>query len=108
MKIKKKQKAVQSRHIIFAITFIYNLVIGIYPKDFLVLSPTLITFYLLSALPTVFFFLKIQSTPMRAIVLVVLFFVLGMSMASALYCRRLLPMLTFIIAAIEMVYFDNY
>ena len=104
----KNQKTIQSRHIIFAVTFIYNLVIGIYLKDFLVLSPTLITFYLLSALPTLFFVLKTRSTPMRAIVLVVLFFVLGMSMASALYCRRLLPMLTFIIAAIEMVYFDNY
>ena len=42
---------------------------------------------------------------MRAIVLVVLFFVLGMSIISALSCRRLLPMLTFVVTAIEMMYF---
>ncbi len=42
---------------------------------------------------------------MRAIVLVVLFFVLGMSLVSSFYCRRLLPLLTFIVTAIEMMYF---
>jgi len=64
-----------------------------------------VTLYLLSALPTLFFVLKIRSTPMRAIVLVVLFFVLGMSLVSSFYCRRLLPMLTFIVTAIEVMYF---
>ncbi len=42
---------------------------------------------------------------MRAIVLIVLFFVLGMSFVSSFNCRRLLPMLTFIVTAIEMMYF---
>ena len=42
---------------------------------------------------------------MRAIVLVVLFFVMVMSIVSSLSCRRLLPMLTFIVTAIEMMYF---
>lgn len=42
---------------------------------------------------------------MRAVVLVVLFFVLGMSIVSALSCRRFLPMLTFVVTAIEMMYF---
>ena len=42
---------------------------------------------------------------MRAIVLIVLFFVMVMSIVSALSCRRLLPMLTFIVTSIEMMYF---
>ena len=95
----------RSRIIFFAIALTYNLLIGLHLKDFLVLSPMLMTLYLLSALPTLFFVLKIRSTPMRAIVLVVLFFVLGMSIISALSCRRLLPMLTFVETAIEMMYF---
>ena len=42
---------------------------------------------------------------MRAIVLVVLFLVMAISIVSSLSCRRLLPMLTFITTAIEMMYF---
>ena len=42
---------------------------------------------------------------MRAVVLIVLFFVMVMSIVSALSCRRLLPMLTFVVTAIEMMYF---
>ena len=41
---------------------------------------------------------------MRVVVLIVLFFVMVMSIVSALSCRRLLPMLTFIVTAIEMMY----
>ena len=82
----------------------YNLLLGVYLKDFFVLSPMLVTLYLLSALPTLFFVLKIRSTPMRAVVLIVLFFVMIMSIVSALSCRRLLPMLTFVVTAIEMMY----
>ena len=41
---------------------------------------------------------------MRAIVLIVLFFVMVMSIVSALSCRRLLPMQTFAVTAIEMMY----
>ena len=83
----------------------YNLLLGVYLKDFFVLSPMLVTLYLLSVLPTLFFVLKIRSTPMRAIVLIVLFFVMVMSIVSALSFRRLLPMLTFVVTAIEMMYF---
>lgn len=43
---------------------------------------------------------------MRAVVLIVLFFVMVMSIVSALSCRRLLPMLTFVVTAIEMMYFS--
>ncbi len=42
---------------------------------------------------------------MRAVVLIVLFFVMVMSIVSALSCRRLLPMLTFVVTAFEMMYF---
>ena len=95
----------KTRLIFFFVLAAYNLLLGIYLKDFFVLSPMLVTLYLLSALPTLFFVLKIRSTPMRAIVLVVLFLVMAMSIVSALSCRRLLPMLTFVVTAIEMMYF---
>ena len=95
----------RSRIIFFAIVLTYNLLLGLYLKDFFVLSPMLMTLYLLSALPTLFFVLKIRSTPMRVVVLIVLFFVMVMSIVSALSCRRLLPMLTFVVTAIEMMYF---
>ena len=106
MKTKKASKInTRSRLIFFAIALTYNLLLGVYLKDFFVLSPTLLTFYLLSALPILFFVLKIRSTPMRAIVLIVLFFVMLMSIVSSLSCRRLLPLLTFVVTAIEMMYF---
>ena len=95
----------KSGFIFFFILAAYNLLLGIYLKDFFVLSPMLLTFYLFSALPTLFFVQKIRSTPMRAIVLIVLFFVMVISIVSSLSCRRLLPMLTFVVTAIEMMYF---
>ena len=63
--------------IFFFVLAAYNLLLGLYLKDFIVLSPILLTFYLLSALPTLFFVMKIRSTPMRAVVLIVLFFCHG-------------------------------
>jgi len=109
MKTTKTSKTnTRLRIIFFAIVLTYNLLLGLYLKDFLVLSPILLTFYLLSALPTLFFVLKIRSTPMRAVVLIVLFFVMLMSIVSALSCRRLLPLLTFVVTAIEMMYFGIF
>ncbi len=106
MKTTKTNKTnAKSRMIFFAIVLTYNLLLGLYLKDFFVLSSILLTLYLLSALPTLFFVLRIRSIPMRAIVLIVLFFVMVMSIVSALSYRRLLPMLTFIVTAIEMMYF---
>jgi hypothetical protein len=56
MKTKKASKNNQkSRIIFFVILFTYNLLLGLYLKDFLVISPMLVTLYLLSALPTLFF-----------------------------------------------------
>ena len=56
MKTKKASKTNQkSRIIFFFVLAAYNLLLGVYLKDFLVLSPILVTLYLLSALPTLFF-----------------------------------------------------
>ena len=96
--------------IFFAVLVVYNLLLGVYLKDFLALSPMLVTFYLLSALPTLFFVIKIRSAAMRAIVYIVLFLVLLMSTFSFVLCRRLLPIITMITTAAEMMYlaiFDN-
>ena len=91
--------------VFFFVLVAYNLLLGVYLKDFFEISPMLVTFYLLSVFPTLFFVLKIRSVPMRAIVLIVLFFVIVMSIVCALSCRRLLPILTFVVTAIEMMYF---
>ncbi len=88
----------------FAVLAVYNLLLGVYLKDFLALSPILITFYLLSALPALFFVIKIRSAAMRVIMYIVLFFVLLMSTLSFVLCRRLLPIITMIITAAEMMY----
>ena len=96
--------------IFFAVLAAYSLLLGVYLKDFLALSPMLLTFYLLSALSTLFFVIRIRSTLMRAIVYIVLFFVLLMSTLSFVLCSRILPMMTLITTATEMMYlaiFDN-
>lgn len=110
MMTKAFTRTLQSRSglIFFAILAIYNLLLGIYLKDFLVLSPMLLTFYLLSALPTLFFVIRIRSAPMRAIVYIVLFFVLLLSTLSFVLCRRLLSIITMIITAAEMMYLAIY
>ena len=110
MMTKAFTRTLQSRSglIFFAILAIYNLLLGIYLKDFLVLSPMLLAFYLLSDLPPLLFVIRIRSAPMRAIVYIVLFFVLLMSTLSFVLCRRLLPIITMIITAAEMMYLAIY
>ena len=44
----------KSRIIFFTVAITYNLLLGLYLKDFLVLSQALTAFYLLSVLPTFF------------------------------------------------------
>ena len=105
MKTKKGSKNNQkSRIIFFVVLFTYNLLLGLYLKDFLVISPMLLTLYLLSALPTLFFVLKIRSTPMRTIVFVVLFFVVIMSIFGFAYCSRLLSIMTMVTTIAELMY----
>ena len=90
--------------IFFFVLAAYNLLLGVYLKDFFELSPMLVTFYLLSALPTLFFVLKIRSAPMRAIVYIVLFFVMILSIFGFAYCSRLLPIMTMVTTAAELMY----
>ena len=105
MKTKKASKTnTRSRIIFFAIAITYNLLLGLYLKDFLAISPMLVTLYLLSALPTLFFVLKIRSTPMRTIVFVVLFFVVIMSIFGFAYCSRLLSIMTMVTTIAELMY----
>ena len=105
MKTKKASKTnTRSRIIFFAIAITYNLLLGLYLKDFLAISPMLVTLYLLSALPTLFFVLKIRSTHMRTIVFVVLFFVVIMSIFGFAYCSRLLSIMTMVTTIAELMY----
>lgn len=105
MKTKKASKTnTKSRILFFAVLFTYNLLLGLYLKDFLVISPMLVTLYLLSALPTLFFVLKIRSAPMRAIVFIVLFFVVIMSIFGFAYCSRLLSFMTMVTTIAELMY----
>ena len=68
MKTKKASKTNTPRIIFFTTAFTYNIMLGFYLRDFLILSPTLQVFYLLSGLPTLFLTVKINSKAMRATV----------------------------------------
>ena len=62
MKTKKTSKTnTRSRIIFFAIALTYNLLLGLYLKDFLVLSPMFTTFYILSVLPMLFLLVDTRS-----------------------------------------------
>ena len=105
MKIKKASKTnTRSRIIFFAIALTYNLLLGIYLKDFLVLSPMFTTFYLLSVLPTLFFVIRIRSNAMRAIMYIALIFVLGLSAVSFVCCRRFLTIMTMLEMVVMLMY----
>ena len=95
----------KSRPIFFVIAFTYNLLLGLYLKDFLVLSQTLMVFYLLSALPCLFLFVEIKTKVMRAAVYLSLILITCMSFAYAIYCRRVFPFLVLISLAIVFMYF---
>ena len=94
----------KSGFIFFFVLAAYNLLLGIYLKDFFELSPMLVTLYLLSALPTLFFVLKIRSTLMRTIVFIVLAFVVIMSIFGFAYCSRLLSIMTMVTTIAELMY----
>lgn len=80
-------KTIKTRIIFFAIALIYNLILGFYLRDFLVLSPTLQVFYLLSALLTLFLVIKVNSKTMRVAVYILLILVACMNFAYAVSCR---------------------
>ena len=98
-------KTTKSRIIFFTIAITYNLLLGLYLKDFLVLSQSLTAFYLLSVLPTFFLLIEPHSRAMRAIVYIVLAFDILVNFIYFACCRRLLPVITMIFLVVELMYF---
>lgn len=97
-------KTTKSRIIFFAITLIYNLLLGLYLKDFLVLSQTLTAFYLLSILPTPFLLIEPRSGAMKAIIYIVVVLNIFMNAIYYIHCRRLLPVMTMLLLITELMY----
>lgn len=98
-------KTTKTRIIFFTIALTYNLILGFYLKEFLVLSPTLQVFYMLSALPTLFLAVEIKTKAMRAAVYISMMLIASMNIAYAIYCRRVFPFLVLISLAIVFMYF---
>jgi len=106
MKTKKATKTnAKSRIIFFAIAITYNILLGLHLKDFLVLSPMLLMFYLLSALPTLFLLIETRSRAMKVIVYIVLVLDILMNLIYYVYCRRLLPVMTMLLLVTELMYY---
>ena len=98
-------KTTKSRIIFFAMAITYNLLLGLYLKDFLVLSQTLTAFYLLSVLPTLFLLIETRSQAMRAIVYIVLVLDIVVNTIYYICCRRLIPVMTMLSLVTELLYF---
>ena len=98
-------KITKSRIIFFAITITYNLLLGLYLKDFLVLSQTLTAFYLLSALPPFFLLIETRSRALRTIVYIVLMLDILANLLYFICCRRLLPVITTLLLVVELMYY---
>ena len=98
-------KTTKSRTIFFAIAITYNLLLGLYLKDFLVLSQTLMVFYLLSVFPIFFLLIEPRSRAMRTIVYIALSLDVLMNLLYFGYCRRLLPVMTMLLLVTELMYF---
>ncbi|MBO5323539.1 MAG: transglutaminase domain-containing protein [Oscillospiraceae bacterium] len=101
-------KTTKSRIIFFAIAITYNLLLGLYLKDFLVLSKTLTAFYLLSVLPTLFLPIEPRSKAMRTIVYIILVLDILMNLIYFISCRRLLPVMTMVFIVVELMYFITF
>ena len=101
-------KTTKSRIIFFAIVITYNLLLGLYLKDFLVLSQTLTAFYLLSVLPIFFLLIETRSQAMRASVYIVLVLDILMNLVYFVCCRRLLPVMTMVFLVVELMYFITF
>ena len=105
MKTKNASKANTTRLVFFIIALTYNLILGFYLRDFLILSPTLQVFYLLSALPALLLTVKINSKAMRAMVYILLILIVCMNIAYAIYSRRVFPIFAIISLSIVFMYF---
>lgn len=98
----------KSRVILFIVALVYNIVLGIWLRNFLCLSPTLQVFYLISLLPTFFLLFEIKSKAMRSVVFVLLALIFLMNFAYAVYCRRVFPFLVIFSIAIVVIYFTAF
>lgn len=98
-------KTKKSRTIFFAIAITYNLLLGLYLRDFFVLSQTLMAFYLLSVLPTLFLLIETRSRAIRATVYIVLALDIFINAIYYICCRRLLPVVTMVFLVVELMYF---
>ena len=96
-------KTKKSRIIFFAIATTCNLLLGLYLKDFIVLSQTLTAFYLLSVPPTFFLLIETRSMAMRTTDYIVLVLDILMNLLYFIYCRRLLPVMTMIVLVTELI-----
>lgn len=105
MKTKKETKTNTSRIIFFTIALTYNFILGFCLRNFLVLSPTLQVFYLISALPTIFLTVKMNSKAMRAVIYILLILIACMNIVYAIYCRRVFPIFAIISLSIVFMYF---
>ena len=95
----------KTRLIFFVIASTYNLLLGLYLRDFLVLSQTLTAFYLLSVLPCLFLAVGIKTKAMRTAVYISLILIACMNIAYAIYCRRVFPVLVIVSLGIVFMYF---
>ena len=98
-------KTTKSRIILFAIAFTYNLLLGLYLKDFLVLSQSLTAFYLLSVLPTLFLLIEPHSRAMITIVYIVLALNILVNLTYFICCGRLITVMTMLFLVTELMYF---
>ena len=105
MKTKKATKTNTSRIIFFTTALTYNIMLGFYFRDFLVLSPTLQVFYLLSVVPTLFLSVEIKTKAMRATVYILMILIACINIAYIIYCRRVFPFLALISLVIIFMYF---
>lgn len=97
-------KTTKLRIIFFAIAITYNLLLGLYLKDFLVLSQTLSAFYLLSVLPAFFLLIETRSRAMRAILYITLVLDILINLIYFICCRRLLSVMTMLFLVTELMY----
>ena len=100
-------KTTKSRIIFFTIAITYNLLLGLYLKDFLVFSQSLTAFYLLSVLPTFFLLIEPHSRAMRTIVYIVLALNILVNLTYFICCHRLIPVMTMLFLVTELMYFIN-
>lgn len=105
MKTKKASKTNTTRLVFFTIALTYNLILGFYLRDFILLSPTLQAFYLLSTLASLFLVIEIKTKAIRAAVYILLILIACMDIAYAIYCRRVFPISAIISLGVVFMYF---